>query len=95
MIDFIDVLDNVSLKTKTVNTIVNKNGVLYGYNTDYFGFKYLIKQNKIILENKNVLILGTGATSNTVYKVCKDLKANKVSKVSRNKQKYVFTYVFT
>lgn len=92
VIDFIDVLDNVSLKTRTVNTIVNKNGVLYGYNTDYFGFKYLIKQNKIILENKNVLILGTGATSNTVYKVCKDLKANKVSKVSRNKQKYVFTY---
>jgi len=24
-----------------VNTIVNRNGLLYGYNTDYPGFSYL------------------------------------------------------
>ena len=92
VIEYLDQMDSISKATGTVNTIVNRNGLLYGYNTDYFGFKYLIKNNKVFLQNKNVLILGTGATSNTVYKVCKDLKAAKVSKVSRHKQTNVFTY---
>ena len=92
VINYLDKLDSISRITKTVNTIVNKDGKLIGYNTDYFGFKYLLKHYQINLQNKNVLILGTGATSNTVYKVCKDLKANKISKVSRRKQPYCFTY---
>ena len=92
VIEYLDKLDSVSRITKTVNTIVNKDGKLVGYNTDYFGLKYLLKHHQVNLQNKNVLILGTGATSNTVYKVCKDLKANKISKVSRRKQPHCFTY---
>lgn len=92
VIEYLDKLDSISRITKTVNTIVNKDGKLVGYNTDYFGLKYLLKHHQVNLQNKNVLILGTGATSNTVYKVCKDLKANKISKVSRRKQPHCFTY---
>ena len=41
-------LDEISAEAKAigaVNTIINKNGRLYGYNTDFFGASALIKKN--------------------------------------------------
>ena len=34
-----------------VNTIVNKNGKLYGYNTDFYGLKALIERENVTLKN--------------------------------------------
>ena len=48
-----------------VNTVVNKNGLLYGYNTDYLGFAHLCEAHGVELAGKTVLILGTGGTHNT------------------------------
>lgn len=59
-----DKLDVISEKTTVVNTIINKNGKLYGYNTDYYGFSLLAKGYDY--NNKNILILGTGATKDTI-----------------------------
>lgn len=50
-------------KIGAVNTIVNKNGKLFGYNTDYFGFFFNLKKNKIEVNGKKCLILGKGASS--------------------------------
>ena len=47
-------------KVGVVNTIVNENGKLIGYNTDADGFMYSIKEFGDI---KNVLILGAGGTA--------------------------------
>ena len=44
-----------------VNTVVNKNGLLYGYNTDHLGFAHLCEAHGVELAGKTVLILGTGA----------------------------------
>ena len=41
-----------------VNTVVNKNGLLYGYNTDYLGFAHLCEAHGVELAGKTVLILG-------------------------------------
>ena len=65
-----------------VNTIVNRNGLLYGYNTDYLGLKEMLNHFNIEIENKNVLVLGTGGTAKTSYKVLHDLDANQVTFVS-------------
>jgi shikimate dehydrogenase len=43
-----------------VNTLVNENGRLIGYNTDADGFIYAISEFKDI---KNILVLGAGGTS--------------------------------
>ena len=43
-----------------VNTVVNKNGLLYGYNTDYLGFAHLCDAHGVDFAGKTVLILGTG-----------------------------------
>jgi len=88
-------LDEISENAKiigAVNTIVNKDGKLLGYNTDYFGMISLIKHKNIEINEKKVLILGTGGTSKTAYYVAKSLNAQKVLLVSRTKKDNVITY---
>ena len=66
-----------------VNTVVNKNGLLYGYTTDYLGFAHLCEAHGVELAGKTVLILGTGGTHNTTRAVALDKGAAKVLTVSR------------
>lgn len=85
VIKYLDVISGSAENIGAVNLIINKNGQLFGYNTDYYGFKYLLEENDINPENKNCLILGTGGTSKTVYTVLSDMKAKNIYKVSRKK----------
>lgn len=93
--DVIPYLDWISPEAKNinaVNTIVNKNGKLYGYNTDFYGLKALIERENITLKGKKVVILGSGGTSNTAFAVANNMKALSVFKVSRNKKIGYITY---
>ena len=54
VIPYLDELDASAKKIGAVNTIVNKGGKLKGYNTDYFGFKYMVEHHNICMENKKV-----------------------------------------
>lgn len=88
-------LDFISDEAKTigaVNTIVNKNGVLYGYNTDFYGMKMLIEKATIDIKNKTVAILGSGGTSKTANAVVNFLGAKVVYKVSRNTKDDFISY---
>lgn len=75
-----------------VNTVINRNGKLYGYNTDFYGMTALIKKNSIDFNGKKVAVLGTGGTSKTANAVAKKLGAKTVIKVSRNKTDSTITY---
>ena len=66
-----------------VNTVVNKNGLLYGYNTDYSGFAHLCEAHGVDFNGRTVLILGTGGTHNTTSAVAWDKGAAKILTVSR------------
>ena len=66
-----------------VNTVVNKNGLLYGYNTDYLGFAHLCDAHGVDFAGRTVLILGTGGTHNTTSAVARDKGAARVLTVSR------------
>lgn len=67
-----------------VNTIVNRDGRLYGYNTDFYGITSALKRMGFdTLEGKKVLILGTGGTSRTARAVAESLGAQTVLRVSR------------
>ena len=88
-------LDNISpqaLSIGAVNTIINKNGVLTGYNTDYYGMKALFERIKVNPKNKKAIILGTGGTSKTATAVLKDLEINEIIKVSINNEPGTITY---
>ena len=67
-----------------VNTVVNRNGLLYGYNTDYLGFAYLADAHGVEFAGRTVLILGTGGTHNTTSAVAKEKGAARVLTVSRH-----------
>lgn len=84
VIPYLDSIDERATRIKAVNTIVNKDGKLYGYNTDYQGFMYLVEHHNIMVENQVVAILGSGGTSKTASVVVEDLKAKKIYHVSRN-----------
>lgn len=78
-------LDELSAQAQilgAVNTIVRKNGRLIGHNTDYFGFKTMLRQLPVDVRNKKVLILGSGGASNTAASVLTELGA-KVTIISR------------
>ena len=66
-----------------VNTVVNKNGLLYGYNTDHLGFAHLCDAHGVDFAGKTVLILGTGGTHNTTSAVARGKGAARVLTVSR------------
>ncbi|MBQ6947938.1 MAG: shikimate dehydrogenase, partial [Clostridia bacterium] len=72
VIPFLQYIDPVAQAIGAVNTIVNKNGVLYGYNTDYYGLKSLLERQRIEIFGKKVLILGSGGTSKTALAVARD-----------------------
>ncbi len=84
--------DPLATKLGNVNTIYLKDGILYGSNTDYFGFMYLLSYNKISLEHKKILILGTGGASKTVQNVAKLCHPTKIFVASRQKSKEYVSY---
>ena len=84
VIPYLYYIDEAAKAIGAVNTVVNKNGKLYGYNTDFYGMRCLIEHAKISLSNKKVIILGTGGTSKTAYAVAKSLGAKEILKASRN-----------
>ena len=85
--DVIPLLSGISEKAReigAVNTVVKKNGKLFGFNTDADGLKYAITRTGADLKGKAVTILGTGGTSLTAETVARELGAKTVRKVSRN-----------
>ena len=86
VIPYLDYIDDKALEINAINTIVNKNGKLYGYNTDYYGLKSIIERNNICVKDKKVLILGTGGTSKTAAIVLKDLGAREILFASKSKK---------
>lgn len=92
VIPYLDFISENAEKIGAVNTIVNKNGKLYGYNTDYLGLTALIEYNHIDLKGKKVLILGSGGTSKTAKAVAEDLGAKEVYRLSRKGGEELITY---
>ena len=83
VIPYCDVVDPKAQAIGAVNTIVNRDGKLYGYNTDYAGFAYLAGAHGVDFAGKTVLILGTGGTHSTVTAVCRDGGAKEILTASR------------
>ena len=81
--DACDQVDPRAAAIGAVNTVVNRDGRLYGYNTDYMGFAHLCRSHGVDFRGRTVLILGTGGTHNTVAAVARDAGAARVLTVSR------------
>jgi len=66
IIPFLDELDRLVRKIGAVNTVVNDEGVLTGYNTDATGFLQALLERGIEPREKNIVILGAGGASRAI-----------------------------
>lgn len=67
----------------SVNTITNRDGKLYGDNTDCFGFRYMVRKSGCEVSGKKAIILGSGGASLTVYDVLRSMGAGEIRVISR------------
>ena len=92
VIPYLDEIDEAARAIGAVNTVVNRGGKLYGYNTDFLGMRELMLREGIDPAGKKVLVLGSGGTSKTAMTVAKSLGASVVLQVSRQKRDDCITY---
>ena len=87
--DIINLIDETDGKVKlynSCNTVVNKDGKYYGYNTDVYGFLNSLKRCNVDLNGKKVLVLGSGGVSRMMAFECV-LNGSEVYITSRNNKK--------
>ena len=83
VMQFCDVIDPAAEAIGSVNTLVRRDGRLYGYNTDIDGFLYMLRRAKISLVGKKVVILGSGGASLTAQAAARQEGAREIVVVSR------------
>ena len=73
--DVMPFLDEISKEARdigAVNVIVRREGRLYGYNTDYFGFDYMVSRSGVDLFGKKAIVFGRGGASATICALLRD-----------------------
>jgi len=63
IINYLYDVDEKAKQIGAVNTIKYTNNGYIGYNTDYIGLYYALKNKGILFNNKNVLIIGAGGSA--------------------------------
>lgn len=58
---FLDEIDEDAKKIGAVNTVINRNGKLHGYNTDLAGIEYALRDHDLV--HKTVVIIGAGGAA--------------------------------
>lgn len=84
VIPYLDEISDTAKRIGAVNAIVNRNGRLYGDNTDFAGMLALAKHIGVDMKGRKVLILGTGGASKTGHALAEYMGAQSVFYVSRS-----------
>lgn len=89
-IAIMELLDSVDAGAKmigAVNTVVNENGVWTGYNTDSMGFISSLKNNGVVMHDKQAVILGAGGAARAVIWGLLEEGVSKLTLVVRDREK--------
>lgn len=92
VLPYLDEIDESARSIGAVNTIVCKDGRLIGHNTDFSGFRYMLKKNRMKAAGKKALILGTGGASAAVCAALRAEQAGEIFFVSRSGKGGALTY---
>lgn len=84
IVPLLDSLDKTAEQIGAVNTVVNSGGKLIGYNTDFYGVKYMLESNNINVEGKNICVLGSGGACKAVLYYLIVSGASSITIVSRD-----------
>lgn len=92
VIPYLDELSESARSIGAVNAIVNKDGKLHGYNTDYLGFLYTLHNNEIKVKDQKVLVLGNGGAAKAVVAALLSLSPKELITVKYKEEPGVVTY---
>ena len=85
---YLDHIDENAKSIGSINTIVNKNGKLFGLNTDYSGSIYTLKKIKIKRSKQKILVLGCGGAGKAcIVSVINYFKNSQIQLFNRNSVK--------
>lgn len=92
VIPLCDWIDESARAMGAVNTVVNRNGKLYGYNTDFGGLKAIINHTGVDPKNKKALILGSGGTCKTACAVLRAMGIGEIVIAGRTPRQGIVGY---
>ena len=78
VIPYLDSMDDNAKAIGAVNTIVNTDGKLRGYNTDFSGFDYMVNRHSVKLTDKKVVVLGNGGAAQAIKAVVRKHQAKEI-----------------
>lgn len=90
--DVTEFLDEISEEARlfgSVNTVVNRNGKLYGYNTDAEGFYKSILREGVDIIGKDVLIFGAGGATQPIVVLFAMKGAKSITVVNRTEERAI------
>ena len=87
IITFLDEVDTRAAEIGAVNTVINDEGILKGYNTDEAGFGSLLEKNRVELKGKRICLLGAGGAAKLVASLLAEADLTDFIILNRNFEK--------
>jgi len=81
---FVDECDSHAKNIGAINTIKIKDGVSYGYNTDYLGVIHMFRNTHVPLQGKDIVILGSGGSTKALIYAFHLEDAGSITVAARN-----------
>ncbi len=78
VVKYLDEVDPIVEEIGAVNTIINREGWLWGTNTDWLGVKRALEEKGIELFGKRVVILGAGGATRAIIFALKNLGVEEI-----------------
>lgn len=92
VIPYLDEISDSAKAIGAVNCIINRDGRLCGYNTDYAGFLYTLKNNRIKVTGEKVLVLGNGGAAKAIVAALTSLNPKELITVKYKEEPGTVTY---
>ncbi len=83
----LDEIRDDAIRMNSVNTIVERSGKWYGYNTDGDGFCQSLLVEGCEIEDKNILVIGAGGSARSICYKLAEYGANSITITARTKEK--------
>ncbi|MEY8523649.1 shikimate dehydrogenase [Lachnospiraceae bacterium 38-10] len=87
VLGFLDELSEAASIIGAVNTVIHRDGKLYGENTDGKGFVTALKKEGMSLEGKHVTMLGAGGAARAICVECALNGAGQITVINRNAER--------
>lgn len=88
ILPMLDEIDPLAKRIGAVNTVVNENGRLIGYNTDGMGYvRSLVEESNVQLQSQVVTLLGAGGAARAVAFTLAEQGVKEIRIINRSREK--------